>query len=347
MGLRQRARYRFDNLMAHGVGAQILLLAAFTALLIAIAVTLVYVLGVVPADDQGHADSTGKVVWRAMNRTLDPGNLSNDSGDWSFLFVMLFTTLGGVFIVSALIGVLNQGFGSMMERLRRGKSTVVETGHIVILGWSPKIVTLLRELAEANKNVRGACVVVLAERDKVDMDHELAIAMKGHKLRIVTRTGCGMSMSDLALVGLPTSKAVIVLAPELHPDDTPMLAHESDTVVLKTLLAIAKVAPDGSVHIVAEIFDESNEAVARLVAGPTAGLILAAPLISRLLVPSTSVRSAGWTCNGPPAVIAALSTLSSPSSSSVSSSSLIATTLSPSANLRSSGGGTCISPAAV
>src|SRR5262249_22988816 len=139
MGIRQRVRYRFDNLMARGVGAQILLLAAFTVLLIVVTVTLVYALGVVPADDQGHADSSGKVVWRAMNRTLDPGNLSNDSGSWTFLLLMLFATLGGVFIVSALIGVLNQGFGGLIERMRRGHSAVVEKNHIVILGWNPKI----------------------------------------------------------------------------------------------------------------------------------------------------------------------------------------------------------------
>ena len=95
MGVRQRLRYRFDNLMARGVGAQILLLAVFTALLIGLTVLLMYVLHVVPADDQGVHDSSGKVVWRSVNRVLDPGHLASDSGSGTFLFSMLVATLGG------------------------------------------------------------------------------------------------------------------------------------------------------------------------------------------------------------------------------------------------------------
>ncbi len=280
----RRLRYHFDNLMARGVGAQILLLAFATLVLIALVVATLFSLGFVPADDQGVHDSLGKVVWKALNHTLDPGNLGGDSGGWGFLFVMLFATIGGLFVVSALIGVLNQGFVGVIDSLRRGKSAVVEKDHTVILGWGPKIATLLRELAEAHQNVRGACVVVLADRDKVEMDAEIAEAMKGKRLRVVTRSGSVMAMEDLALLDLPASKSVIVLAPEKHADGTPMEGHESDTIVLKSLLAIAKVAPEQQLHIVAEIFDERTESVARLVAGDKAALILAAPLISRLLV---------------------------------------------------------------
>jgi voltage-gated potassium channel Kch len=63
-----------------------------------------------------------------------------------------------------------------------------------------------------------------------------------------------------------------------------MAAHESDTVVLKSLLAISKTAPAQGLHVVAEIYDERTAAIARLVAGERAGLVLASPLISRLLV---------------------------------------------------------------
>jgi hypothetical protein len=99
-------------------------------------------------------------------------------------------------VVSALIGVLNQGFGQAVERLRRGRSVVVENDHTVILGWTPKVFTLLRELACANENKSGACVVVLADRDKVDMDSEIATALRGRHLRVVTRTGNAMAISD-------------------------------------------------------------------------------------------------------------------------------------------------------
>ncbi|MBS1123549.1 MAG: putative secreted protein [Deltaproteobacteria bacterium] len=284
MGVRQRLRYRFDNLMSRGVLAQILLLGAVTAVLVLITALAVVVCDVIPEDDKGSADSFGRVVWKSLMHAFDPGTLSGDTAGWTFLFIMLFVTIGGLFVLSALIGVLNQGFSSMIEGLRRGRSAVVERSHTVILGWTPKIHTLLSELALANSNQRGACVVILASRDKVDMDADVAATVGGARMRVVTRSGSPMKPSDLALVSLASSRAVIVLAPEAHADGSPMLAHESDTVVLKTLLAITKAAPGHSLHLVAELFDPRTEAVARMVAGERAALILATPLISRLLV---------------------------------------------------------------
>jgi hypothetical protein len=279
--LRQRLRYKFDNLMARGVGAQILLLALFTVALVVVTVILLHVLGVVPEDEHGTSDSTPMLAWKSLMHTMDAGTLGGDSGSWTYLFVFLFATIGGLFVVSALIGVLNQGFGTMLDQLRRGRSVVVERDHTVILGWGPKVFTLLHELAEANRNKRGASIVILADRDKVEMDDEIAAAMRGYALRVITRRGSTMSTEDLALVSLATSKAVIVLAAEPDADRGP---HESDTVVLRTLLAIKKAAADHPLHLVAEIFDPRTEPVARMVAGKDAALLTAAPLVSRLLV---------------------------------------------------------------
>jgi ion channel POLLUX/CASTOR len=281
--LRQRARYRFDNWMARGVGAQILLLAAAVAVLILITTVAIMAFGVTPADEDGHHDSFGRVVWKSLMHALDAGAVGGDAGSWTFLFIMLFVTIGGIFVLSALIGILNNGFGALIEALRRGRSVVIEDGHTVILGWSSKVDTLLAELATANENQRGACVVIIADRDKVEMDDHVSQILEGKRLRVVTRSGQPTSLADLELVSLPTSKAVIVVAPERHADGSAMAPHEADTVVLKALLAITKVAGT-SLHIVAELSDSRSEEVARMVAGDRAALVVAPPLISRLLV---------------------------------------------------------------
>ncbi|HET7505775.1 MAG TPA: hypothetical protein VFK02_32370 [Kofleriaceae bacterium] len=291
-GLRNRIRYRFDNWMSRGAGAQMLLLALATALLVLITALAIVALDVVPTNDKGQPDSFGMLAWKALMRALDAGTLAGDVAGWTWLFVMLVVTVGGIFVLSALIGIINQGFGAMIERLRRGRSAVLETGHTVILGWGPKIFTLLRELSEANANQRHACVVILSDHDKVEMDVAIARELGRHHMRIVTRSGSTMSPEDLQLASLTTAKSIIVLAPEvLAPEapargarDVPLAAHESDTIVLKTLLAIVKAAPGAELHVVAELFDERSESVARMVVGDAAALILAAPLISRLLV---------------------------------------------------------------
>ena len=281
--VRQRLRYRFDNLMAKGTGAQILLLAAATLVLVAITAVALLAFGVVPADEDGQHDSFGRLLWKALMHALDAGAVGGDPGSWTFLFIMLFVTLGGLFVLSALIGILNNGFGALIEGLRRGRSVVIEEGHTVVLGWSPKVDTLLTELAAAGANQKDACVVILADRDKVAMDEHVATVLDGKRLRVVTRSGSPTLMSDLGLVGLATSKAVIVLAPEQHQGGAAMAPHESDTVVLKVLLAVSKVG-GANLHLVAELSDEKTEAVARMVVGDKAALIVAPPLISRLLV---------------------------------------------------------------
>jgi Trk K+ transport system NAD-binding subunit len=283
MDSKARLRYKFDNAMARGVGAQILLLAVITIALVVVASVATVVFGAYPEDD-GSRDSFGLMLWKSLMHSLDPGTLGGDPINWGALVIMLIVTIGGIFVLSALIGVLNQGFGEMLDNLRRGKSAVVERGHTVILGWDPKIFTLLSELAEANHNQRNACVVVLADRDKVEMDAEIATALDGSRLRVVTRRGSAMSMEDLALVALDASKAVIVLAPNHQSDGTPVTASESDTMVLKALLAISKLHGEHPLHIVAEIRDPRTEPVARMVVGDSAALIQAGPLISRLLV---------------------------------------------------------------
>lgn len=280
----QQLRYRFDNYMARGVGAQILLLAAFTTILILVTATAIVAFDVVPTDDQGRTDSFGRLVWKSLMHALDAGAIGGDLGSWTFLFIMLFVTIGGLFVLSALIGVLTQGFGQMIETWRRGRSVVMEKGHTVVLGWTPKLPTLLHELSIANASERKACVVILADRDKVDMDAEVSGVVKGSRLRVVTRSGNPMALDDLRLVSLPHSKAIIVPAHEEHADGSPMPPSESDVIVLKTLLAISKIAPEQRLHLVAELHDERTEAVARTVLGEQAAILRASALVSRLLV---------------------------------------------------------------
>src|SRR6266516_7135725 len=87
---------------------------------------------------------------------------------------------------------------------------------------------------------------------------------RGKRMRVVTRRGSTMSPADLQLTALAAAKSIIVIAPEHAADGAALAAHESDIVVLKTLLAIRKLAPGHDLHVVAEILDERTESVARM-----------------------------------------------------------------------------------
>ena len=55
---------------------------------------------------------------------------------------MLVVTLGGIFIVSTLIGMITTGIEGKLDELRKGRSRVIENDHTVILGWSQQIFTI-------------------------------------------------------------------------------------------------------------------------------------------------------------------------------------------------------------
>ena len=62
---RQRLRYRFDNLMARGAGAQMLLLAVASLVLVFLTALVVAGLGVAP-DGDGGQPSFLRVAWSSL-----------------------------------------------------------------------------------------------------------------------------------------------------------------------------------------------------------------------------------------------------------------------------------------
>lgn len=266
-------RYRIDNIFARGTGALIVLLALCSLLIIVVIATVVKVFNLAPDANLSFAE----IVWMGLMRTLDSGTMGGDAGSWGFLFAMLAVTIGGIFVVSTLIGVLSAGIEGRLESLRRGRSQVIETGHTVILGWSPHIMTLVAELIEANASQRDACIVIMGDKDTVEMQDALTDKIGAFKTtRIVCRTGNPIDAADLAIVSLQSSKSIIVMRPE---------GEDPDSQVIKILLAITKdphrrLAP---YHIVAEIYDIANFDVAKMVGGDEVELIPVGDLVARVL----------------------------------------------------------------
>ena len=146
-----------------------------------------------------------------------------------------------------------------LAELRKGRSTVVEREHTVILGWSQQIHTVISEIVEANANQPRRSIVVLAERDKVEMEDEIRARVGSTgKTKLVCRSGSPMDIDDLRIVSPATARSIVVLAPE---------GDEPDADVIKTILAITN-DPERRAepyHVVAEIRDRTNLEVARMV----------------------------------------------------------------------------------
>ncbi len=254
--LRQRFRYYFDNLMSRGTPAMIFILFMLSLAVVFTAGVILTLTHFAQTNDSPLA--LGEAIWESLMRTLDPGTMGTDTG-MGFRAVMLFVTLGGIFIVSALIGVLNNAIQERMNHLRKGRSLVLESNHTIILGWSTQVFTILSELMIANENQKNVRVVVMADMDKVAMEDEIRnrVEVLG-STRIICRSGNPIDLNDLEIVSPHTAKSIIILPPE---------DQDSDTVVLKTVLAITNDPNrrEGPYHIVTQLRNEKNMDLVKMI----------------------------------------------------------------------------------
>lgn len=270
-----RLRYEFDKSMAAGTIALMGWLALVVAVLSIGSGLFIAATGIAPAD--GEPMSLAEDLWQATMRAMNAGPVAGDQG-WTYRFVMLGVTLLGIVAFSALVGVLSAGVDSQLERLRKGRSKVLETNHTIILNWSSSIFDVISELVIANESQGKSQIVIMAEKDKVEMEDEIAAMVpRLGKTRIICRNGAPTDLTDLDIVSPQQSRSIIILSPD---------GDEPDAQVVKTILAIVH-APNRRIEpyrIAAEIRDGSNAELARVVGGDELQLVLADDLLSRIIV---------------------------------------------------------------
>lgn len=276
--LSARLRYWFDRTMSAGTAALIGWLGVISLVIIFAFGAVITLSGIAQEDGQslGFAEAT----WESLMRTLDAGTMGGDTG-WVFRGLMLLVTLAGIFVVSTLIGLLSSGIEAKLDELRKGRSRVLENDHTVILNWSPSIFDVISELVIANESRKRPRIVVMADRDKVEMEDEIAGKIENlRNTKIICRSGDPTDLYDLSIVNPDQSRSIVILSPE---------ADDPDSSVIKTILALTQ-APGrrkDKLKIAAEIRSVENADLARIVGGDEAQLVLADDLISRIVVHSS------------------------------------------------------------
>lgn len=284
--LRQKLKYKFDNSMSKGPSALIGWLALVTLLMILIGTAIIVGFSIFPIVTATDGTSTEpapmsffETLWQTLMRSMDAGTVAGDTG-WPYRILMLTITLGGIFIVSTLVGVLSNVINEKLEELRKGRSFVVESGHQLILGWNSKVFTIINELVIANKNQKRPRIVVLATEEKTVMEDEIKDKCPQLKnTKVICRSGNPNDMVDLAIVNPQEAKSIILLAPVAEDVDP-------DAQTIKNILAITNnpKRKEGTYHIVAEMRDEKNIQIAKIVGKDEVELLLTDDLVSRIMV---------------------------------------------------------------
>jgi voltage-gated potassium channel Kch len=272
----EKFRYYFENTMSKGPAGVIKWLALVSLLMVLVLGLLILVFGI-KGSLEPDAEKLGFIegAWQSLMATLDSGTMGGDEG-WAFRIVRFAATLGGIFVISILIGTISSGIDEKLEELKKGRSRVLENNHTLILGWSDKIFTIISEIIEANSNQKKPRIVILADRDKGEMEDDIRSKIEDFKNTIViVRSGSPLELFDIAIVNPNEARSVIVLANE---------EANADIYVIKTVLALTngKNRKKEAYNIVAEIKDPKNMEAAELVGNNEAAFVLSSDLISRI-----------------------------------------------------------------
>ncbi|EOY04643.1 Uncharacterized protein TCM_019847 isoform 4 [Theobroma cacao] len=222
-------------------------------------------------------DSLADCLWLSWTFVADSGNHANSEGIGPRL-ASVSISFGGMLIFAMMLGLVSDAISEKFDSLRKGRSEVVEQNHTLILGWSDKLGSLLNQLAIANESLGGGIVVVMAERDKEEM--ELDIAKMEFDFRgtsVICRSGSPLILADLKKVSVSKARSIIVLAEDGNAD-------QSDARALRTVLSLTGVKEGLRGHIVVELSDLDNEVLVKLVGGELVETVVAHDVIGRLMI---------------------------------------------------------------
>ncbi|CAI5527146.1 unnamed protein product [Closterium sp. Naga37s-1] len=236
----KRLAYRVDVLFS--THSYVKSLALLTATLVLIAVGGLALYAVSGKERLVLADAT----WRAWTYVADAGNHADSEGVGPRV-VSVSVSIGGMLVFALMVGLVSEGISEKVDSLRKGKSDVIEHNHTLILGWSDKLASLLKQLAVANESMGGGVVVVMAERDKEEMESEISkmeFAFKGTS--VICRDHRAAEARWLAPLALPLPHRDEGGPPRLRMDQScsPLVLADLKKVSVSTarsLIVLAKV----------------------------------------------------------------------------------------------------------
>ncbi|GJM92433.1 hypothetical protein PR202_ga08907 [Eleusine coracana subsp. coracana] len=110
---------------------------------------------------------------------------------------------GGMLVFATMLGLVSDAISEKVDSWRKGKSEG----------------SLLKQLAIANKSIGGGVVVVLAERDKEEMEMDIAkLEFDFMGTSVICRSGSPLILADLKKVSVSKARAIIVLASDENAD---------------------------------------------------------------------------------------------------------------------------------
>ena len=220
--LRERFRYWFDNRMTKGSLGLIRVLIIASVLLAVLVALLIISCGFAEEGDEAA------VIWDSIATVINAWMPSFEDGTPGYILLMAVVAIAGVLFTSVLIGIITSAIEEKIDELKKGNSRVIESGHIVVLGFYPGEYTLIRQLILAAAG-KPACIVVAEDMEREEIEQDIAENIDVPKnFRIVCRTVDITSPASIEKCSVETSHTVIV-----SPTD--------DARTMKAILAVSAI----------------------------------------------------------------------------------------------------------
>ena len=185
-------------------------------------------------------------LWNSWTFIVDAGSHVAET-KFAGKFISVIITILGMLFFATLIGLLTSGIEEKLEELKKGRSSVVEKNHTIILGWSNKVFSIINQISKANENEKKNVIVVLSGKDKSEMDLEVDNNTQLYgNTEVITRTGELFRFEELKKVSVNEAKILIILEEE---------NEFTDNIKIRTLLAIKKYFSI-NIPIIVELRDE-------------------------------------------------------------------------------------------
>jgi hypothetical protein len=290
-GFRAKLRYRLDEFIGGGAGKQLLFLAILTALLVLgfTCFGLLFGLGIEDGFQGNFFERVYEVAWFYFGRVIDAGTFVGDAGGLNRVISTSVSVLG-IIVAGLLISSLAGNFQQALETIRKTGAPVVEEKHFLVLGWSEKIYSVIDQLSEAYASKGRIVVVVMAERDKVEMEEKLHEKVQyRHRVKLVVRTGSSVAIGDLTKVAFDRAQAIIVLLDDADLDDP----DRADARIMKTLMAIfnhpqVRGRAD-SLRVTAEVLSSQHQELALIASNHRARVLKTNEMISKIILQTARI----------------------------------------------------------
>lgn len=230
-------KYYFIEFLNRGIRAQIGLFGALTLFFI-----LIFALIVIIVSPQSNSilDS----FWDVTTWMLDPGNYADSTGFENRL-ISFVSTLVGILLMSSLIGLISASLMDFILQVRKGVGNIEEKNYTLIVGWNFRVYKLITEIIRANLNVKAHTIIILSDKDKIEMDDEIKFNIDcPKKIKIITRSVDLLMLNSYKIIDLNSAKSIILLSNS---------EAKQDISVMKLMLMMDKIVEDKTIPIVFEI----------------------------------------------------------------------------------------------